>query len=131
MSNLRTKIGFLLAGSLGFVFYFLFSFFFHHLGLEESNAAFLGVVFSIPPTYLLQRNFAFQHAGKIGSSFTKYCLLQLWNSVFIAGLAWMGSRTALPSFVNLLLSGAIATVVSYLVLSRNVFPQNERHGGGQ
>lgn len=131
MSDLRTKIGFLLAGSLGFLLYCLFSLLLHHFGLEESHAAFLGVVLSVPPTYLLQRNFAFQHEGKVGHSFAKYCLLQLWNSIFISGLAWAGSRMGLPSFVNFFLSGAIAIVVSYLVLSRNVFPRNERRGGRQ
>lgn len=126
--GLRRKLAFLLAGSTGFALYYALSLWLVRLpAFEQETAAFLAVVLSVPPTFLLQKRFAFRHEGGSLTSFTKYCGLQAFNAVAIALLAWAGRRCGLPAEVNFVLAGGIVVVVSYLVLSRVVF---RHHAGG-
>lgn len=123
----RRMIAFLLSGGTGFALYYVLSLLLVRLpGFEHESAAFVAVLLSVPPTYLLQRNFAFRHRGGLSRSFAGYCLLQAFNAVAIAALAWCGRLAGVPAALNFLASGAVVVFVSYAVLSRIVFVQ----GGG-
>lgn len=124
-SGIRAKMAFLLSGGTGFVLYYVLSLLIVRLpGLEQEVAAFVAVLLSIPPTYLLQRNFAFRHRGGMSRSFAGYCLLQAFNAVAIGGLAWLGRKAGLSAEINFLASGGVVVIVSYVVLSRFVFRQH-------
>lgn len=125
-SPIRRKAAFVLSGGTGFALYYVFSLLFVRLpGVEHEVAAFVAVLLSVPPTYLLQRNFAFRHRGGMLRSFVGYCLLQAFNAVVTGTLAWCGRKAGLPAEFNFLAAGGVAVVVSYVVLSRLVFRQDQ------
>lgn len=124
--RLRQKVAFLFSGATGFALYYGFSLLLSRIpGVEQELAAFVAVLLSIPPTFLLQKRFAFRHRGSALPSFAKYCALQAFNALAIAALAWVGRHLGAPAEVNFLASGAIVLVVSYLVLSRIVFRRED------
>lgn len=128
--GLRRKAAFLLSGMFGFGLYYALSLWLVRMpALEHETAAFIAVVLSIPPTFLLQKGFAFRHEGGLLASFAKYCGLQVFNALAIALLARMGRQAGLPPEVNFILAGGIVVVVSYLVLSRIVFRHEARPDG--
>ncbi|MCR6662698.1 MAG: GtrA family protein [Luteimonas sp.] len=125
-SPIRRKAAFVLSGGTGFALYYVFSLLLVRLpGVEHEVAAFVAVLLSVPPTYLLQRNFTFRHRGGVSKSFAGYCLLQAFNAVAIGALAWCGRKAGLPAEINFLAAGGVAVVVSYVVLSRLVFRQDQ------
>lgn len=118
----RRKIGFLLAGGFGFLVYSLVALLLVQIpGVQPEVAAFFAVLLAIPPTFLLQRNFAFRHRGSLSRPFLQYCGLQLVNAAGIALLTRFGRFVGLTDEINMVASGAIVIVFSYLVLSRFVF----------
>lgn len=125
--ELRQKLAFLFSGATGFVLYYALSLWLVRLpGLEHEVAAFTAVLLSIPPTFLLQKQFAFRHRGGVLPSFAKYLALQVFNAMAIGMLAWSGRQFGLPAEVNFVASGAIVLIVSYVVLSRVVFRSQRR-----
>lgn len=124
--GVRRKLAFLAAGCFGFALYYGLSLWLVRMpAFEQETAAFLAVVLSVPPTFLLQKRVAFQHQGRTLGSFAKYCGLQAFNALAIALLARLGRLQGLPAEVNFVLAGALVAVFSYLVLSRMVFRQVE------
>lgn len=120
--RLRTKLAFLCCGAFGFALYYACSLLLVRLAaLEPQVAAFVAVLLSIVPTFLLQKRVAFRHRGDTAASFAKYCALQGFNACAIAALAWIGRQSGLPDAVNFFASGAIVVVVSWIVLSGMVF----------
>lgn len=123
--RLRQKVAFLAAGATGFALYYAFSLLLVRApALEQEGAAFLAALLAVPPTFLLQKRFAFRHRGGTAPAFLGYCLLQGFNAVAIGALAWAGRRLGLPAEANFVASGLVVMAVSYRVLSRIVF----RHG---
>lgn len=124
--QLRQKVGFLLAGATGFALYYAFSLLLVRIpALEQEQAAFLAALLAVPPTFLLQKRFAFRHEGRIAPAFLKYCALQGFNALAIGALAWGGRRLGLRPEVNFVASGVVVVLVSYAVLSRIVFRRDE------
>lgn len=125
----REKLAFLLSGTFGFILYYCFSLgLVRVLSFEQEHAAFLAVLASVPPTFLLQKRVAFRHRGSTLPSFAKYCLLQGFNAVAIGFLARLGRELGMRPEVNFVVAGGLVVVVSYLALSRVVFL---RDGGRQ
>lgn len=120
--GLRRKLAFLLSGTTGFALYLAMSLLLVRApGLGAGAAAFLASLLSVPPTFLLQKRFAFRHRGATLSTFVRYCLLQLFNAAAVGLLARMGQRAGLADAVNFAVSGSVVVAVSYLVLSRLIF----------
>lgn|GEM_PF-1044477 len=127
--RLRQKAAFLLSGAAGFALYYGFSLVLVRVpAIEQELAAFVAVLLSVLPTFLLQKRFAFRHRGSALPSFARYCALQGFNAVAIGSLAWAGRRLGVLPEINFLASGVVVLVVSYLVLSRIVF-RPEAHPG--
>jgi len=126
--GLRRKFAFLLSGGTGFALYFVLSMLLVRWpGLGAGLAAFLATLASIPPTFALQRRFAFRDRGAALPAFVRYCLLQAFNAVLVGLLARTGQRAGLPDAVNFVAAGAVVVVASYLVLSRLVFRNTPSH----
>ncbi len=120
---LRRQLAFLLSGTAGFVLYCLLSLLLVRVpGMGAGLAAFLAVLLSIPPTFLLQKRFAFRDRGALLPSFARYCALQAVNAVAVGLLARMGRQAGLADAVNFVASGSVVVVLSYLLMSRIVFP---------
>lgn len=125
--SLRRKGAFLLSGGVGFALYYAVSLALVRIAaIEPEWAAFVGVLVAIVPTFALQKRFAFRHVGDTLPSFAKYCLLQGFNAVLTGALARLGRVAGLSAEANVAVAALVAIVVSYLVLSRVVFP-----GGGR
>lgn len=125
--GLRRKLAFLFSGTCGFVLYWGLSLLLVRIpGVEPEVAAFVAVLLSVPPTFLLQKRFAFRYRGDTLPSFTRYCMLQGFNAVAIGILARLGRQAGLPDGVNFVASGGVVIVVSYLALSLIVFRSKER-----
>jgi putative flippase GtrA len=130
--GLRRKLAFLLSGMFGFSLYYVLSLVLVRTPwFEQEMAALLGVLLSIPPTFLLQKRFAFRHDGSLLPSFSKYCVLQAFNAAAIALLARLGRHLGMAAEINFLLAGGIVVVVSYLALSRIVFRHDPRRGAAE
>ena len=120
--GVRRKLAFVLSGTTGFGIYLALSLLLVRVpGLGAGAAAFLASLLAVPPTFLLQKRFAFRHRGAALSTFLGYCLLQLFNAAAVGLLARLGQRAGLPDLANFVASGSVVIVVSYLVLSRLVF----------
>lgn len=129
ISRTRSRISFLCCGAFGFGLYSILSVLLVRMpGVEVELAALLAVLLSIPPTFLLQRSIAFRDRGNALHSFARYCLLQAFNALAIAGLAAIGRRIGLPDTANLVASGAVVGAISYGALSRSVFRAQDRQG---
>ncbi len=123
----RSGIAFLCCGAFGFGLYMTLSLLLLRLPRVEAElAAFVAVLLSVPPTFLLQRSIAFRDRGNVLHAFARYCVLQAFNAVVIGGLASLGRRMGLADAFNLVASGALVAVVSYVVLSRGVFRAQDR-----
>lgn len=124
---LRRKLAFLASGTTGFVIYYCCSLaLVRTTGLGAGAAAFVAVLLSIPPTFLLQRHFAFRSRAPLLPAFAKYCALQGVNAVLIGILARLGRQAGLGDALNFFASALVVVVVSYVVLGRFVF-----RGGGR
>lgn len=121
-AGLRRKVAFLCCGAFGFALYTVASLLLVRAPrIEPEVAAFVAVLLSVPPTFLLQKHVAFRHRGDTLPSFAKYCALQAFNALAIAALARIGRQFSVADAVNLIASGAVVVVVSYVVLSTAVF----------
>jgi putative flippase GtrA len=125
--GLRRKLAFLASGTTGFAIYLVLSLLLVRLPrVEPGLAAFLATLSAVPPTFLLQKHFAFRDRGAGLPSFLGYCLLQLFNAAAVGLLARLGQQAGLPDALNFFASGSVVVVVSYLVLSRLVFRNGPR-----
>ncbi len=125
--GLRRKLAFVLSGATGFAIYLSLSLLLVRLpGLGAGPAAFLATLLSVPPTFLLQKHFAFRDRGAAFAPFLRYCLLQAFNALAVGLLARLGQQAGLPDAVNFAASGCVVVLVSYLVLSRLVFRSTPR-----
>lgn len=120
--GLRRKLAFLIAGGFGFVVYYLGSLVLvRQLHVGPGVAAWLAVLVSITPTFLLQRSFAFRDRGPPWPAFLRYCALQAVNAAATGLLTHLGRRAGLGDAVNFFVAGAVVVVGSYLVLNHLVF----------
>ncbi len=125
--SLRRKLAFLASGLTGFALYYVFSLLLVRLaGVGAGTAAFVAVLLSIPPTFLLQKHFAFRARDALLPSFARYCLLQAFNAVAIGMLAALGQRIGLRDELNFVASASIVVVVSYVALTCFVFRGEKR-----
>ncbi|WP_202841180.1 GtrA family protein [Luteimonas saliphila] len=125
--SLRRKFTFLLSGATGFALYYALSMLLVRIpGVGAGLAAFVAVLLSIPPTFLLQKHFTFRDRGAALPSLARYCVLQAFNAVAIGLLARLGRRVGLADEVNFIVSGSVVIVVSYLALSYLVFRPGKR-----
>ena len=121
-SGLRVKLAFVACGAIGFAIYTTASLLLlRSTALHAETAALLAVVIAVPPTFLLQKRVAFRHQGDTLGAFLKYCALQAVNAVLIAVLARLGRQAGLPDALNVVASGALVVMVSWVALSRSVF----------
>lgn len=126
--GLRRKLAFLFAGGFGFVVYYVGSLVLvRQLHVGPGVAAWLAVLVSITPTFLLQRSVAFRDRGPRWPAFVRYCALQAVNAIATGLLAHLGRRAGLADAVNFFVAGAVVVVASYLALNHLVF----RHRAGR
>lgn len=119
---LRRKLAFLFSGTVGFALYYCFSLLLVRLpGFGAGTAAFVAVLLSIPPTFLLQKHFAFRARDAVLPAFARYCALQGFNAVAIGLLARLGRWAGLRDELNFFASASIVVVVSYVALTYFVF----------
>ncbi len=124
--DLRRKLAFLGCGAFGFALYCAVSLLLIQVGgVDAGIAAFVAVLVAVPPTFLLQKRVAFRDHGALLPAFAKYCALQLFNAVAIGLLAALAQRLGLPDAASVVASGLFVVVVSWLVLSGNVFRNPE------
>lgn len=118
----RRKLAFLASGLAGFALYYVFALLLAGLpGVGAGSAAFAAVLLSVPPTFLLQKRFAFRARDALLPSFLRYCALQVFNAAVIGVLARLGRELGLRDGLNFLVSASFVVVVSYLALSFFVF----------
>jgi putative flippase GtrA len=124
--GMRRKLAFLFSGTCGFAIYYVLSLLLVRIpGVEPGIAAFVAVLLSVPPTFLLQKRLTFRYRGNTLPTFARYLALQGFNAVLIGILAGFGRRAGLPDELNFIVSGGVVIVVSYLALSLIVFRSRE------
>lgn len=116
------RLRFLISGGAGFCLYYLFSLLLHaSTSLDDGPCATLATLAAIPPTFALQKYFAFRAGGSVAAQGAKYLLLQVGSSILIGAMSALFQRLGLHSWLSFLLAGGSGVVLSYAVQSLLVF----------
>ncbi|WP_187770643.1 GtrA family protein [Cognatilysobacter lacus] len=116
------RLRFLLSGGTGFCLYYAFSLVLHATTtLGDGPCATLATLAAIPPTFALQKFFAFRAKGDAASQGVKYVALQIVSSVLIGSMSTLFQRVGLPSWISFLFAGVSGVALSYAVQSSLIF----------